>query len=157
MNLIRPTVGGAAAVIILGLTAGCAGDGQTLTGRPLPVASASNPTAEAATTTTADTGLRYTTPTKRDFRITLKILTKDCFGDAGCNLTYRPQLTNLSWVDFDPSITYDVTYEVRGGQDGAQLDTLQVTGSQYQSSEGAASTATSAAKLTAVIISVNAE
>jgi hypothetical protein len=100
---------------------------------------------------------KYVVPTKRSIKITLKILTKECFGDAGCNVSYRPQLEQLTLGDFDPSITYDVTYEVRGVEDGPQIDTLQMTGSQYESSEGFAQTTSSGAKLTAVITSVEAE
>lgn len=100
---------------------------------------------------------KYIVPTKRDFRITLKVTKQDCFGEAGCNVTYEPKLEQLSLGDFDPSVTYDVTYEVRGSDDGAHIDTLQVTGTKYESSEGFAGTANENAKLTAVITSVEAE
>lgn len=100
---------------------------------------------------------KYVAPTKSDFKITLKVVTQDCFGDAGCVVTYEPKLQQLSLGDFDPSVTYDVTYEVRGDQNGPQIDTLQVTGSKYSSSEGTAQTSSSGVQLRAVITDVEAE
>jgi hypothetical protein len=93
------------------------------------------------------------TATASDFTITLKVKARDCFGDAGCNVTYEPQLTIVgAQVDQDGS--YSITYEVRGGTDGAQVDTLEVDGGQYTSSEGFAQTARASSKLTAVITDV---
>jgi len=101
----------------------------------------------------------YLTPTKADFEVTLKILTKDCFGSAGCNVTYRPILAQYQPVgSFDPSITYDVTYVVHGGDDGAQTDTLYVTGDVHEApNDGMAQTGSAGAKLTAVVTAVEAE
>lgn len=101
----------------------------------------------------------YVTPTTADFTITLKILSKQCFGDAGCVLTYRPTLAeNLTAGSLDPSVTYDLTYVVHGSTDGQQLDTMTITGDQYdQPSEQEASTASPGAKLTVTISEVTAE
>lgn len=101
----------------------------------------------------------YVVPTKADFEVTLKILTKDCFGTAGCNVTYRPILAQHQPAgSFDPSITYDVTYTVRGGDDGAQTDTLYVTGDVHEApNDGMAQTGSAGAKLTAVVTAVEAE
>jgi hypothetical protein len=107
----------------------------------------------------ADPAPVYIVPTKADFVVTLKILTKDCFGSAGCNVTYRPILAqNQPAGSFDPSITYDVTYTVGGGVDGAQTDTLYVTGDVHEApNDGMAQTGSSGAKLTAKVTTVEAE
>jgi len=101
----------------------------------------------------------YTAMSKTNVTVTLKILTKDCFGTAGCNVTYRPILTQLVPAgSFDPDVTYDITYQVRGGDDGAQVDTLYVTGDKYeQPSDGMAQTGSAGVKLTAVVTAVEAE
>ena len=100
----------------------------------------------------------FLVPTKDNYRISLKILTKDCFGEAGCNVSYRPQLTEtFAQGSTDPSVTYDVTYVVSGGQSGEQIDTIQVTGDQYQSTDGFTQTASSTTKLTVKITDVEAE
>jgi len=101
----------------------------------------------------------YITPTTADFAIKLKILTKECFDSAGCVITYRPQLVeNFDAGSTDPSVTYDVSYTVSGGQDGPIDDTLYATGDQYtEPMDGTAQTANSGVKLTARVTAVEAE
>lgn len=94
------------------------------------------------------------TPTAADFKITLKVKSKDCFGSAGCNVVYEPQLTIVGG-EVDQNGTYEITYEVRGGQDGSSIDTLDVSGGQYSASENLVQTAGQAVKLTAVITEVS--
>lgn len=109
-------------------------------------------------TTPEDTGPSYVTPTRADFTVTLKILSKQCFGTAGCNVTYRPELTlNLPVESLDPAATYDVTYVVHGDESGAITDTISLTGGQYQRMDGAASTTSSSTKLAAVVTAVEPE
>lgn len=90
------------------------------------------------------------TPTVKDFAIALKIKSKECFGSAGCNVTYEPKLTIVG-PKVDEDGTYEITFEVRGGDDGAAIDTIEVDGGQYSASEGLAQTARQSSKLTAVI------
>jgi hypothetical protein len=65
-------------------------------------------------------------PKPRDFTIELKILEQDCFGSAGCNLLYRPELTYEGTVPLDPDETYEITYRIKGGDD-PKISTLTVT------------------------------
>lgn len=161
-HTLRWVLAGLGALIVAGIIAAVASntDGQKTTGRAVtspPTSPTAPATSAASTTAEPATSSAYAVPTKSDFRITLKILSKDCFGDAGCNVTYRPQLAQIAGGELDPTTTYDITYEVRGGDDGAQVDTLELTGGQYQSGEGVASTASAGVKLTAVITSVDAQ
>lgn len=79
--------------------------------------------------------------TRSDFEIALKIKSKDCFGDAGCTVTYEPELTIVgAQVDQDGG-SYEITYEVRGGEDGPSIDTIELDSGQYQQTEGIAQTA----------------
>jgi hypothetical protein len=110
------------------------------------------PSDQAAANSSAASAPTYT-PTVKDFKIALKVKSKDCFGSAGCNVTYQPELTIVG-AQVDENGSYEITYEVRGGEDGAAVDTLEVDAGQYQADEGIAQTARSSSKLTAVITDV---
>lgn len=108
--------------------------------------------ATAEPTTDAPSQPAYT-PTVKDFTIALKVKSLECFGDAGCNVTYEPKLTIVG-PQVDEQGSYEITYEVRGGEDGATIDTIDVEAGQYTASEGIAQTARRSSKLTAVITDV---
>lgn len=96
----------------------------------------------------------YPRPAAKDFKLTVKTLGKQCFGSAGCNVSYRI-LVAYSGDELDPSVSYDVVYEVRGGEDGPVTNTLTVTGdtSSVQEEESV-STKNRSAKLTVVVTDV---
>lgn len=81
----------------------------------------------------------YDTPKVSDFRLKVKTLTKECFGSAGCNITYR---VVADWSQsYDPSIDYELTYRVTGPEDGAHIGTMTITGDEYSTTrEESAST-----------------
>ncbi len=113
----------------------------------------------AATTTTTEpepSTPSYATPQAKDFHLTVKVREKQCFGSAGCNVTYR---IDASWdKTFDPSVTYDVTYEVRGGEDGPVVATMTVTGDSYErSSEDMVSTRSAKTKMSAVVTRIETQ
>lgn len=58
-----------------------------------------------------------TTPTPRpqDIQLRPKILSKKCFGSAGCNVTFSVRVTLHTVLPED--VEYLVTYEVTGGED----------------------------------------
>lgn len=96
----------------------------------------------------------YATPDPGDFRLTVKILEKQCFGSAGCNVTYRIELS-YGGPALDPSVTYELTYEVYGVEDGPQINTLDVTGDEYSTdNEENAQTTSASKKLTAKITDI---
>lgn len=148
---MRKIVGLVVGLLVL-MIAGCAGGGpvsdSTATDTAAPVATTT--TEAAAETTTAPT---YSVPKAKDFKVTIKVREKQCFGSAGCNVTYRVE---LAWNQtYDPAVTYDVTYEVRGGEDGPVVNTLTVTGDEYQrDSEELVSTRSTKTKLSAVVTDV---
>ena len=155
------TLGVIAALAAAGALFGGSDPGKTAAGRAVPVVSPSttvNPPTVPAQPAASDPGPSYVTVNSHNITVTLKILTKDCFGSAGCNVTYRPQVTqSVPAGSFDPSVTWDVTYEVRGGSDGAQTGTLTVTGDSYESSEDLTQTGSQGVKLTAVITDIEPE
>jgi len=108
-------------------------------------------TTEVEVTTTAST---YDTPEPSNFELTVKTLSKQCFGSAGCNVTYR---IKAGWNGtYDPAKTYEVVYEVHGDESGPQTNNFTITGDEYQvSQEESASTRSSGVKLTARVTSVD--
>jgi hypothetical protein len=97
-------------------------------------------------------GPAYDVPTKADFKLGIKVLKKECFGSAGCNIEFRLQVAYDR--SFDPSKTYEVTYEIRGGDEPLQ-NTFEVRGSDATGEvEEFISTASSKSKLTAVVLDV---
>lgn len=69
----------------------------------------------------------YHEPTAADFKLRVKTLDKECFGSAGCNVTFRVEVTYVPVLPLDPSKTYEVTYEITGGEE-EMISTLEVTG-----------------------------
>ncbi|MEU5942249.1 hypothetical protein ABZ807_24385 [Micromonospora sp. NPDC047548] len=136
-----------------GVNAAASSAMPSLTTAPAGVATTTAPpsTAPASTAPAVPT---YDAPTKSDFKLKVKILRKQCFGSAGCNITYRIDVT-YSGAGLDPSTTYEVTYEVKGAEDPI-INTFEVTGdSASVQEEEMASTKRSADKLTAVVTSVS--
>lgn len=165
-HIARWVLIGAGVLLVGGIAAGAAGSGGT----KHAATQTHSPTISAASTTAAaiqppiieqpsDTAPAYVTPKKGDFTVTLKVLTKECFGSAGCNVTYRTKLAqSLPTGALDPDVTYDLTYVVHGDDSGPQTETMYITGDQYeQPSEGFASTATSGTKLTVTVTKIEAE
>jgi hypothetical protein len=97
----------------------------------------------------------YHEPAKEDFTLTVKTLEKECFGSAGCNITFRVVLEFVNDIMLDPSKTYEITYDVKGG-DEPLTNTLKLTGENYEhDDEEFISTSKSSAKLKAVITDVS--
>ena len=98
----------------------------------------------------------FHTPAVADFKLTVKVLEKQCFGSAGCLITYRVELIyDATNGHLDPSVTYEVTYEMRGGED-PKINTLRVTGTEYRGDERETiRTPSSKAEVTAVVTSVS--
>lgn len=95
-------------------------------------------------------------PEKADWRVGIKILKKECFGSAGCNITFR---INPSYVGDQPlpdSGTIEVTYRVSGDEDGPQINTFTVEDRQasYDAEEDL-STPSSATKVRARVTEVS--
>ncbi|MER7165289.1 hypothetical protein ABT336_04310 [Micromonospora sp. NPDC000207] len=126
---------------------------------PAPSTTTTPATSAVAATTSppplpTPTAAAYGTPTKDDFRLKVKVLRKQCFGSAGCNVNFRVDVT-YTGAELDPSTTYEVTYQVKGAEDPI-VNTFEVTGSSASvESEESTSTARSGDRLTAVVTSVS--
>lgn len=95
----------------------------------------------------------YGTPTKDNLTLTVKTLEKKCFGSAGCNLDFRIEV-GYDGEPLDPSVTYEITYEIKGGED-PYINTLTVTGEEYSTDEiEFIGTASSDTKIKAVVTDI---
>jgi hypothetical protein len=99
----------------------------------------------------------FEVPDVADFSIELDVKSKQCFGSAGCNVTVEPELSYAyDSEDLDPDATYEITYEISGGEDGEVIDTLDLTNQEDVSfSETMVSTTSSGTELTAEVTSVD--
>jgi hypothetical protein len=64
-------------------------------------------------------------PTPEDFTIDVKILEKQCFGSAGCNVVYQIDPTYTGATPLTGR-TLTVVYEVTGSEYGPQINNFQV-------------------------------
>ena len=137
--------------LLFGSAIGSADPAPPTDRRPRTAATTPAPAATEATPEVTDPP--EVVPKIRDFKLTVKVLSKQCFGSAGCNLTYR---VDAGWPDgYDPDVEYEVVYEVRGGEDGPQINTMTVQGDSYErSQEESISTSSAGKRLTAVVTSV---
>lgn len=94
-------------------------------------------------------------PTPDDYDVSIKILSKQCFGSAGCNIEARLTLTGLS--DAAMNTAAEVTIKVTGSSDGAQIETVELDDEgQYSAPELYLSTNSKASKLKAKVTEVEA-
>lgn len=157
---LRWILGIGGTLILIIVIAAVAGGGSP-SSKPSGVHTASAAPAPTTTTSAApqDTSPVYVPPTAKWFKVTLKETEKQCFGDAGCIVTYKPSLElKLPYLtsDLDPAVTYDITYDVRGAKDPG-VGTISATGGQYTTDETVVQTDSPNAKLTATVTSVEPE
>jgi hypothetical protein len=87
----------------------CATDGTQRNDNATPVA------APVEVSSAVITPEEYT-PVTTDFKASIAILEKKCFGSAGCNVGYRvvPEYLGLALTDAQ---SFTVTYTIKGGED----------------------------------------
>ena len=95
------------------------------------------------------------TPTAADFTLRAKVTEKHCFGSAGCNVTFEPDVTYNGALDLDPGITWQVVYEIDGVDDAPQVGNLTVEGTQVRYDPQDVSTKSSKSKITLKVTSVD--
>jgi hypothetical protein len=99
--------------------------------------------------------------TPADITLAVKVLKKECFGSAGCNVTYTVAPSYTATVGAEPNSSWDVTYEIKGGSE-QQINTLHMSfdgtgqhGSFQADSEEMISTGSAKAQLTAAVTEVS--
>ncbi len=148
-----------AVLFIAGVTVGAAANPQaspaTALGDPAPTTTVTvTAPAEPEVTDETTEPPAAVAPAPADFTLTPKTLSKECFGSAGCVLTYTIVIS-YTGPTLAADDTYTVIYDVRGGLDGTVTNTFTITGdtSSVDSSESIQTKSTKT-KLTAVVTDV---
>lgn len=113
---------------------------------------ATTTTAAAAAPVVEATTAEPIAPKASDFKLTPKIVEKNCYGSAGCSITLRVDVAMEVLPDDDAS--WLVVYEIRGVEDGPEVGNLTITGDRVESTEEHVSTASSKSKITIKVTSV---
>ncbi len=92
-------------------------------------------------------------PKRSDFNVGIKLLRKQCFGSAGCNITYRIAPKYVGHRPLPDNGTIEVTYKVSGAEDEI-VGTFTVEAGQADYSKELASTSSSSKKLRAKVTDV---
>lgn len=152
----KPVIGLAAGVVGLALGAATARTGASAAGVPAPTTTVTvtatatyepEPSEQAADSSTFSVK-------KSDFTLGVKVLSKECFGSAGCNVTFRIKPTYVGSQDLPDTGTVEVSYAIKGGEEPlSNTFTVQAGEVSYDSKEFI-STRTSSAKLSAVVTDV---
>jgi hypothetical protein len=92
-------------------------------------------------------------PKPSDFDLRVKILKKECFGSAGCNVNYTIRVS-YGGAPLPDDKDYLVTYKVTGGEQEI-INTFTMTGDQAEvTQEESTSTRSSSAKLKAKVTEI---
>lgn len=130
-NLI--IIGSAAAVIAAIVTTGivvvqATGDDSKPAAAATPSLYGSDGTVDAAEEPTPTPEPTYAALAPTDFTMTLRTTERQCFGSAGCNVTVEPVLSYVgAWNGVDPDAVYSITYEIRGDESGAVIETAELS------------------------------
>lgn len=90
-----------------------------------------------------------------DITLTPKVIDKQCYGSAGCNLTVRVVAKHDDDApDLSEEETWRVTYQIDGGEDGPVIGNFEVTGKTYYEQEEDLSTKSSKAKISVKVVDV---
>lgn len=123
--------------------------GQTANAAPIDAGEPGVPTDEPTEQPTAGP-----TPRVRDFALRPKITDKECFGSAGCSVTLKVQAEYVGPA-LNPDDTYEVTYEIRGVEEGPQIGSFEMTGDTYEVNEEFVDTKSSKSVITIKVTSVD--
>lgn len=140
---IWPWIAGGAAALVLAVIVTAAVTIAATSGEERP-AGAGTPDAE--TVATATPAASVLTPTLQQFELSVRIKEKQCFGSAGCSVTFVVEVALNT--PLPEGATWEVTYEVTGPDDGPIIGTFEITGDQYQQREEIAQTRRSSTRLT---------
>jgi hypothetical protein len=143
--------------VIVGIVIATAiGVGVAQLGKPQEPVSPPKPTFGTSTPAKAPKTLQAVVPapTAADYALTIKTLTEECFGSAGCLTDIR-----VSVASRNPARTrgkaVEITYKLNGASDGAQIDTIVLgADGDYAKPQLSLETAKQGAKLTATITAV---
>ena len=88
-----------------------------------------------------------------DITLKAKVTDKQCFGSAGCNVMIKVDMT-YTGPELSPDETWEVTYEVKGDEDGPIIGTFAITGDEYTVNEEILSTRSRSTKVSIKVTDV---
>lgn len=144
------------AMILLVICVGALGSLVGADGDAVQRRGGSDKLAPVATSTPAPKGAPPTADrsvTIKDLTATLKITDKQCFGSAGCSLTGHVVLAVGERSLFSDRL-FDVTYEIRGIQDGPLIGSVRLEDGQYSEQNEFFMTAGSRSKVTVALTDI---
>lgn len=80
-----------------------------------------------------------------DFRLSIRVKAKECFGSAGCLVEFAVEVGIT--VPTPEHGSWELTYQVTGPEDGPLIDTTEITGSEYTVNEHTVTTPRRSTKL----------
>lgn len=122
----HPAKKGMGAAKILGIVAAVVIGLIVLGGIALKFSSPPSPAKSGGASTSASESPmpEVATLAPEDLAIKLKIRSQECFGSAGCNVTYTIDVEYVGAEDNVPDGSYLVTYKVSGGDSGPVINTF---------------------------------
>ena len=72
----------------------------------------------------AGAGVEATAPTAGQVKLTAKITEQTCYGDAGCSVTWHPEVTYTG----PPDDSWVISYDVSGIESGADTGRIMMSG-----------------------------
>lgn len=152
MKIRKISIAAFAATALIAL--GC-GAGSTVDSNDPVVTNEGNVAASGAATGKAPEKLKYPVVTPKDITLKVKILERQCFGSAGCNVEMRISSVEVKPGILDPKASYEITYEYKGLTDPVENRfTLDGDGSGQVDETEFGSTRRKSDKITAVVTSV---
>lgn len=95
-----------------------------------PASVAPQPSVVTSTTTEPPPAPAFS-PGVKDYTVTLKVLKKECFGSAGCLITYRMGLTYNAATDPAEDSSYEISYKITGAEDEI-IGTIITHGTKFE-------------------------
>jgi hypothetical protein len=143
--------------LVLGLGIGLSVGGE----EPAAVAAVDTPSATPTGLTepespSPDPDPVYDELTAQDLELSLRTIERDCFGSAGGLETVRINAAMDQSLNLDPDVTWDVTYEIRGDEEGPLIGTFSIyPDGQYDVNDEVVGTPTCNTKITVKIVAVD--
>jgi hypothetical protein len=141
---------GAATSLVVVLVSGS--DRPATTGDSPSIFGAARDTETTTTTTTTTTRQPYV-PRPEDFELEVQVLEQQCFGSAGCNVTFRIGVAYNGGTIYEGEGPYTVVYSVTGTDDPFVGRFSLLSPYEYEATEEFVSTP-QGAKLKAVVTQV---
>lgn len=153
---IRKIAGTSAVILAAATVLACgSGDFDDPTKKDGQAGSSTTSGGTTVTTSKAPKGKTYAPLGPADIKLTVKVLSRQCFGSAGCNVEFR--ISGLTFSkELDPEAEYEVTYTYKGLEDPVESRlTLQGADGKYEVEETEyGQTKRKSDKITAVVTSV---